>query len=101
MSYFDDNEDYLIHNSRPTPKKKKFFIEDYTDVKREVNPCPECGKAPERNNCGSDYQAVSCYDCGIHAGNTGGIFISGGGQAKLLSAIGNWNEGKFDKEDIR
>ena len=95
MSYFDDNEDYLIHNSRPAPKKKKFFMEDYNDVLYEVNPCPKCGKAPERNNCGPEYQAVSCYECNVHASYS----VDARTNEMLLSAIKNWNEGNFDEEE--
>ena len=99
MSYYNDNEDYLIHRGSPvrTPKKKKFFIEDYKDVLHEVNPCPKCGKSPERNNCGPEYQAVDCYDCNIHA-SYDSEFECENGNKKLLSSIKNWNAGKFEKE---
>ncbi len=95
MSYFDDNEDYLIHNSRPTPRKKKFFMEDYNNILHQVNPCPKCGKAPDRNNCGPEAQGVSCFECQVHAI----IYEEFGSNNMLLKAIENWNEGNFDEEE--
>jgi len=46
---------------------KTCYIEDYKGNRYKVSPCPKCGKAPERNNCGPEAQGVSCYDCNIHA----------------------------------
>ncbi len=97
MSYYNDNEEYLIMNSPPPQKKKKFFIEDYKDVLHEVKPCPKCGKAPERNNCGPEYQAISCYECQVHASYDDEFEWEPSNQ-KLLSSIKNWNAGKFEKE---
>ena len=67
---------------------KPYFMEDYRDEHHVVNPCPDCGKAPDRNNCGPEFQAVSCYDCNVHADGKGN-----GSQAKLLDAIQRWNAG--------
>ena len=87
MSYFDD----IVHNSRPVRlPKKKFYIEDYRDVKHEVNPCPKCGKAPERNNCGPEYQGIACYDCDVYSSYD----KEGKSNVMLLEALDNWNAGK-------
>ena len=77
----------------------KHFIEDYSGFLHEVKACPKCGQSPERNNCGPEAQFISCYQCNVHSGNDGGIMASGGSQVKLMSAIHNWNKGKYEETD--
>ncbi len=73
----------------------KYFIEDYEGFRHGVHPCPSCGKAPERNNCGPELQGVSCFDCGVHAT----YCIEIGSNSMLLKAIEQWNKGEFDQEE--
>lgn len=71
------------------------FIEDYRGIMHPVNPCPVCGKTPERNNCGPEAQGISCFDCGVHAI----MYEEIGSNNMLLVALKNWNAGKFDEND--
>jgi len=97
MSYFNDNEDYIVHNSRPVRlPRKNFFIIDYKDVKHEVQPCPKCGKAPARNNCGPEYQGIACFDCNIYASYD----KEGKSNDMLLEALSNWNAGRVTYTDL-
>ena len=72
--------------------KKTLFMEDYHGELHQINPCPVCGKAPERNNCGPELQGVSCFDCDVHSTFCKEI----GSNNMLLKAIEKWNDGKFD-----
>lgn len=69
-----------------------YEIEDYEDNTHFIKPCPRCGKAPERNNCGTDYQGICCYSCKIYTS----AYVGKNPQDMLLKAIADWNYDIYD-----